>query len=587
MFSSSLVLGDLDYIAPSQACIKPVTLPPTASSAEVYRHVAGEAPPAHLEPVRITLQDCLACSGCVTSAETMLVTSQSRSEVEALLSRRRPESGNDSSGNLRFGVSISDASASSIAAHMGWSMETAMRTVCRFVKNVLRADVVLDLRWAEQLSSQLVFVDYAQRVLTQPQRLPLLVSACPGWVCYCEKQYPELLPLLSPVLSAQGIAGSVLKSFAAGTSSTSVYHLSIQPCFDRKLEAARDSLPSTSCTSVSEDTDVTESRLTDCVLSTVELMEWMRETNMLEAVGDDENLPDTWSLRCVNHRRDQTAAIAVPDTIAPAAGATIPSTLGLGSPTMSPPTAEMRGSGGYHLDVLELLARRMTTGTLDAPFDPDVHVSYECKRNPNHRFVRTPFDAQLAAALPPSTPHLFSTAYGFQQIQNIVRGLRKGALGGSAAVGSKTVARTAGSASHAYSFLEIMACPSGCLNGGAQLRAEAHVPHEERLQAVTQVYTASLSRPIQQPASPLAVVVGISSDREVDALREHVHLSVHRCFEEVASLLDRVSLPQPKGAGVPIDGASLLPRWSTTVFHDRKKEMEAILNSNPLHSLKW
>ena len=38
-----------------------------------------------LEKAKITLDDCLACSGCVTSAETVLINQQSTDEVFKLL----------------------------------------------------------------------------------------------------------------------------------------------------------------------------------------------------------------------------------------------------------------------------------------------------------------------------------------------------------------------------------------------------------------------------------------------------------------------------------------------------------------------
>ena len=42
-------------------------------------------PPPQEEPVKISLQDCLACSGCVTSAETVLLQQQSVGELQAQL----------------------------------------------------------------------------------------------------------------------------------------------------------------------------------------------------------------------------------------------------------------------------------------------------------------------------------------------------------------------------------------------------------------------------------------------------------------------------------------------------------------------
>ena len=41
--------------------------------------------PVEREPVKINLKDCLACSGCVTSAETVLLEQQSLSDFRRIL----------------------------------------------------------------------------------------------------------------------------------------------------------------------------------------------------------------------------------------------------------------------------------------------------------------------------------------------------------------------------------------------------------------------------------------------------------------------------------------------------------------------
>jgi iron only hydrogenase large subunit-like protein len=103
------------------------------------------------------------------------------------------------------------------------------------------------------------------------QQLPILSSHCPGWVCYAEKTSPQALPYLSTVKSAQQIVGSVVKSLLAASDSAgavtrpeqssdltdcciealsslsldaipcrpNVLVVSVQPCFDKKLEASR------------------------------------------------------------------------------------------------------------------------------------------------------------------------------------------------------------------------------------------------------------------------------------------------------------------------------------------------------------
>jgi iron only hydrogenase large subunit-like protein len=74
-------------------------------------------------------------------------------------------------------------------------------------------------------------------------QLPVLSSHCPGWVCFAEKSQPQSIPYVSTVKSAQQILGSVMKQQLLRPrpeeEGRSVYFVSIQPCFDKKLEASR------------------------------------------------------------------------------------------------------------------------------------------------------------------------------------------------------------------------------------------------------------------------------------------------------------------------------------------------------------
>lgn len=43
------------------------------------------------------------------------------------------------------------------------------------------------------------------------RQLPMLASACPGWVCYVEKTHGQLLPFMSATKSPQQIMGTIVK----------------------------------------------------------------------------------------------------------------------------------------------------------------------------------------------------------------------------------------------------------------------------------------------------------------------------------------------------------------------------------------
>ena len=81
--SAILSADDLnDFISPGVACIKPVeTLPPNKQNTSEQYEVTTEDKVADAPSAQISLTDCLACSGCISSAEAILVSLQSHAEV--------------------------------------------------------------------------------------------------------------------------------------------------------------------------------------------------------------------------------------------------------------------------------------------------------------------------------------------------------------------------------------------------------------------------------------------------------------------------------------------------------------------------
>ncbi|KZT57750.1 hypothetical protein CALCODRAFT_404807, partial [Calocera cornea HHB12733] len=133
-FSGALTITDLnDFINPSQACIKPVeqfnkpeaAVPGAAATQievdaqggyfEVSQGATGAGNKKRLETAQISLNDCLACSGCVTSAESVLITLQSHEEVVDFLSTNPPPSAPDHRIPI---LSISPQSLASLSASL-------------------------------------------------------------------------------------------------------------------------------------------------------------------------------------------------------------------------------------------------------------------------------------------------------------------------------------------------------------------------------------------------------------------------------------------------------------------------------------
>ncbi|ORZ35752.1 iron hydrogenase [Catenaria anguillulae PL171] len=431
-FSTALQLTDLnDYIAPSQACIKPVEIPKSNDSATtaltqdeatgaVYQVTLDDPSAAPSSSTQITetatisLNDCLACSGCVTSAETVLITAQSHLQVLEHINKSASQGSQDDARPLI--VSVSRQSLASLAAKYNLPLMGVARRVVWFAKHVLGAAEVVDVAFARDVALMEATAEFVERKRIRGRRaltastsasdaaldfsnhaLPMLASACPGWICYAEKTQPYVLPLISNTKSPQQISGSLVRS---SPHLQRAFHVAVMPCYDKKLEASRQDFYD----------EILGTRDVDCVLATTELdvLFGSVEGKGVPSGGFVEfpeacDLGKWWKMDASNKKL-------------------------VGTPGSS--------SGGY-LEHLMVAGARSLMGGLDLTC-PTTRA--ECVTVTRGRSA----DVELRLA----------TVYGFKNIQNALRKLRQG----HAAPGDP-----------AYHYVEIMACPSGCVNGGGQM----------------------------------------------------------------------------------------------------------------------
>ncbi|XP_064089535.1 cytosolic Fe-S cluster assembly factor narfl-like [Macrobrachium nipponense] len=93
-FSGVLKLSDLDdFISPSQDCVKPVKVEAKTGRGviQIEDDALDSLSTPKYEKAKITLSDCLACSGCITSAEVILVSQQSHEEFYRVLAENEHE----------------------------------------------------------------------------------------------------------------------------------------------------------------------------------------------------------------------------------------------------------------------------------------------------------------------------------------------------------------------------------------------------------------------------------------------------------------------------------------------------------------
>ncbi|XP_068081685.1 probable cytosolic Fe-S cluster assembly factor GK14772 [Anabrus simplex] len=467
-FSGALQITDLDdFITPSQECIKPVKIDKTSSGTGakikiesdggyVQMQEGGET--RRLQKVEISLSDCLACSGCITSAESVLITQQSQEELLRVFRENKTlqETGKENLAKLIV-VSLSVQPVLSLANAYNLEPDEAALRLSGFFK-ALGANMVLNMNIAEDFAlveSQHEFIKrYRAAGEGDYGAIPMLASSCPGWVCYAEKTHGKfILPYISSTKSPQQIMGSLVKYHIAakcGKLPSEVYHVTVMPCYDKKLEASRDDFFN----------EELNSHDVDCVITAIELQQ-MLETDG-HHLSEVNEAPIDWPWEEPKPLNNELWGH-------------------VGS-----------GSGGY-ADHIFIHAAKELFGLEPSEFQ------YKTLRNPDFREVNLEKDGQVVLR--------FAIANGFRNIQNLVQKIKRKKCD--------------------YHYVEVMACPSGCLNGGAQVRPMDSVTPKE---VITRLETMYKSLPCILPENNKLVMKlydcwlgGMHSDKSSVVLHTQYH----------------------------------------------------------------
>ncbi|KAJ4483409.1 iron hydrogenase [Lentinula aciculospora] len=469
-FSGALALTDLnDFITPSQTCIKPVEqiLPKTEGKQPdsalneiridhngLYYEVNDSAsiggpatPGKKLEQAQISLNDCLACSGCITSAESVLITLQSHKEVLDFLSSNA--AANVASRKIPV-VSIAPQSLASLATSISSSSSAPvtprqiLRRLRAFCKEVLGFAHVFDTTFARHVALREHVKEFVERQTKYRSRnqdaeseggtaLPMLASACPGWICYAEKAHPEMLPFISKTKSPQQVMGTLVKHWMGekwGKQPNEIYHVSVMPCYDKKLEASRADFFN----------DVYSTRDVDCVITTGEMQLLAQEKG--------------WDL-----------SLSVPDETLTAPSKLVPEV-----PFPELMVHSGSSSGSYLQSIIEHI--QCTSAT---------PLSLSVRQIRNADFEEYLLKREVEPDAEGEIVFKGAKCYGFRNLQNVVRKVGKesgvrvgvgaaGRLKGRAAVSKRGRRGQEMNTEKGYDYVEVMACPGGCVNGGGQVK---------------------------------------------------------------------------------------------------------------------
>ncbi|CDR39284.1 CYFA0S03e01706g1_1 [Cyberlindnera fabianii] len=443
--SAILSEADLnDFISPGLACIKPageVRASATKRDGQYEIQIGDEGAEAfevsvddgtvnNLETANISLQDCLACSGCITSAEEVLLAKQTHKVLIDDLNKHKDDK--------VFALSLSHQSRVSIAVYLNVPTYKVDELLINLFSERYGFRFVVGTELSRLISISQINQEVIQSKLSG-QSKPYLSSICPGFVLYVEKTKPEILPYLLNVKSPQQITGQLLKSLISKQLNipySSVYHLSIMPCFDKKLEAARPE----------DEVDV------DCVLTPKELVELIKDeaVNVNDYITNNDAIP--------THLYKQAAPQHWP--FAEEAWSSH-----IGS-----------ASGGYAENYIIALQQYYQT--------QGVATELKEVKGKNTDVVEYQLINESGEKLGSS-----AVVNGFRNIQNLVRKLKPT---GKVKIGSGLAARRKARQKNkkdteidavadpsSCDFVEVMACPGGCINGGGVNNGGTSVNNKE------------------------------------------------------------------------------------------------------------
>jgi len=153
------------------------------------------------------------------------------------------------------------------------------------------------------------------------------------------------------------------------------------------------------------------------------------------------------------------------------------------------------GSGGYAESVLINAAKKLFNYNLTRE-----NIVYKQLKNVDFKEMLFELDGQVKLR--------FALAYGFRNIQNFVQKIKKNNC--------------------SYDYIEVMACPSGCLNGGGQIRDETtNTLSKNLLEQVETLYHSIRSQNLNENIFVKNLYELDWLKNETENVKKHLHTGYH------------------------------------------------------------
>lgn len=287
-------------------------------------------------------------------------------------------------------------------------IDTEGRLVAALKK--LGFDYVLDTSFAADVTIMEEGTELLERLPEiRESGLPMFTSCCPGWVSFVKKKYPDLLGRLSTTKSPQQIFGALIKTYFAdktGIAPENICSISVMPCVSKKRESTLDGMQRNGIPDV------------DIVLTTRELVRLLR-ADRIDPLTLDE--------------------VAFDNPIGEGTGAGV-----------------IFGATGGVLEAALRTAHYLVTGK-EAAADAFLKVRSEKSEYP---------DASTNCNIceeGEENPSPVRKENEFKIGDEVIRTCVVSGLGNAKELLEDIIAKRV-----SYDFVEVMACPGGCVSGGGQ-----------------------------------------------------------------------------------------------------------------------
>lgn len=317
-------------------------------------------------------------------------------------------------------VVVQTAPAVRVALGEEFGMPIGTRVTGKMVSalRLLGFDKVFDTDTAADLTIMEEGTEVIERI-EKGGKLPVITSCSPGWVKFCEHNFPEFLDNLSTAKSPHEMFGAIIKSYYAekqGIDPKDIVVVSVMPCTAKKFEAKRPELSNNGLQDV------------DIVITTRELARMIKQAGI-----NFVNLPDE----------------EFDDPFGGASGAGV----------------IFGATGGVMEAALRTVAELISGKSID---------DYE------YKIVRGTDGIKRAEVDLGSRKIRAAVAHGLGNARKLLEAIKAG--------------------EESYDFVEIMACPGGCVTGGGQpiISAKDQMDKDVKALRAKAIYDEDRSLPVRK-----------------------------------------------------------------------------------------